>query len=592
MSSSLYTWSNDSDSYSADASNPTEEEVLKAQAEKDLETKRKSDAKEKRIAEEAKRKADEKKRKAEVEQKRIEEKARKVREKERKLKMAEDAAKATMQEVEIKSDFGEDISGEGGLFKKITKEGTGESPTPFSNVRAHYTGTLLDGTKFDSSRDRGQVFNFTIGRGQVIKGWDEGFASMKVGECAVLTCRADYAYGESGSPPKIPGGATLQFDVELLGFAKAKNTMSPEERMAEALEYKNKGATFFKAKDFQQALEQYDEALSFLPGADEDDNFSDESDEVDKPKEADDGEFAGKALENKIKLQLNASLCLFKLQDYTGAVERGEAVLALDENNIKALFRIGSAQLESGNFDASKAVLKDALKLDPGNKDVVRTLSALKKKIKEQKAKEKAAFGGIFGKSSMYNDQPDVELPPDHKGDLPKVFFDVKSGDEELGRIVFKLYSDSVPKTAENFRALCTGEKGMCTTKPDVPLHYKGCSFHRVINNFMLQGGDFTNGDGTGGESIYGEKFEDEKFIDQHTKPGLLSMANAGPNTNGSQFFITTVSTPHLDGKHVVFGEVLEGMDIVKKIEAVEKGASDKPVVDVTISDCGELKDE
>ena len=143
-----------------------------------------------------------------------------------------------------------------------------------------------------------------------------------------------------------------------------------------------------------------------------------------------------------------------------------------------------------------------------------------------------------------------------------------------------------MPKTAANFAALCTGEKG--TGKAGKPLHYKGSKFHRIIPNFMCQGGDFTNGDGTGGESIYGEKFEDEDFKIQHTKPGLLSMANAGPATNGSQFFITVAATPHLDGKHVVFGEVLEGMDVVKKMEATGDG-SGKTKQDVAIADCGLL---
>jgi peptidylprolyl isomerase len=197
-----------------------------------------------------------------------------------------------------------------------------------------------------------------------------------------------------------------------------------------------------------------------------------------------------------------------------------------------------------------------------------------------------------FGTSSLSAQQtmntytPPVATNPDN----PKVFFDISIGGSPAGRIVFELFKDAVPLTADNFRALCTGEKGVGTSGK--PLHFKGSGFHRIIPQFMCQGGDFTNGNGTGGESIYGARFADESFAGKagvHVGPGILSMANAGPNTNGSQFFICTVQTPWLNGKHVVFGQVLEGYDVVQQMEAVgsRSGATAQKVV---IENSGELK--
>lgn len=471
------------------------------------------------------------------------------------------------------------VAQDGGVKKRILKEapeGASGPPPNGYEVEAHYTGTLAtDGSKFDSSRDRGKPFKFTIGQGMVIKGWDEGFASMKVGEHAILKIRSDYGYGDSGSPPKIPPKAELLFDVELLGFKekqKERWQMTSEERLEVANKIKAEGTELFKKKNFAEASAKYQDAAAYS---------------------VDEGISGDDIPENERELFVscwsNAAMCYINMKEWADATHACNNVLEIsseEKTNVKALYRRGLARMRLGLYKEAKADLMDAYKVDESNKDVRKALKQLKEEVAKSKEKEKAAFGGFLGKVDIYKDKKGV-LVPNANGDNPHVFFDIKQGDESLGRIVMQLYKDITPKTAENFRSLCTGETG--NTSSGKPLHYKGCTFHRCIKDFMIQGGDFTNGDGTGGESIYGAKFEDENFVIKHTKAGQLSMANAGPGTNGSQFFITSKDTPHLDNKHVVFGHVVEGMDVVRKIESTKCGANDRPEVDVVIADCGEM---
>ncbi|CAB1102792.1 unnamed protein product [Ectocarpus sp. CCAP 1310/34] len=440
---------------------------------------------------------------------------------------------------------------------------------------------------------------------------------MTIGEKAILKCRADYAYGDS--PPGsgvIKPGDTLLFDVELLGFhekAKEKWEMSAAELMEEAMKIKEEGTALFKEKRFFEATERYVAAA---------DNASAVPEKTDPG-----GEEEAAAVALELSCFLNAAQACLNGKEWGDAIAHATSALGKDPDNVKALYRRGVARRHTGMVDESKSDLMAAYKLDPNNKAVRKELQLLKASameqgyslsrslrtihaaMKESKEKAKSVFGGLFGKVSMYDDKEGVVV---FDGTNPKCFFDVTVGDKEPQRISFELYANTCPKTSANFLHLCKGDKG--TTPDGVPLHYKGSKFHRVIKNFMLQVGkgrgvtqtcfdlrsprhvtsvcgDFTAGDGTGGCSIYGEKFKDENFQLKHTEPGLLSMANAGPNTNGSQVFITCRDTPHLDGKHVVFGKVLSGMEVVKEIENVATTA-DKPNDDVVIVDCGELVEE
>jgi peptidylprolyl isomerase len=335
------------------------------------------------------------------------------------------------------------VAQDGGVRKKIltaAPEGARGPPQSGNEVEAHYTGTLVsDGSKFDSSRDRGKPFKFTIGQGQVIKGWDEGFASMKVGEKALLKIRYDYAYGESGSPPKIPSKADLYFDVELFDFKekqKERWEMTTEERIAEATKLKATGTEFFQGKKYDQGAAKYEESASYAVGE------GIEGNEIPEDERA-----------LYVSCWSNAAMCYIKLKNWPDAVHATDRVLEIDSemsSNVKALYRRGIAQTHLGLYKEAKINLMDAYKIDNKNKEVRKALGQLKEEIAKAKNKEKAAFGGMFGKVDFYDDKKGPIIP-NAKGDNPHVYFDIKHGESRLGKIVMQLYKDVTPKTAENF---------------------------------------------------------------------------------------------------------------------------------------------
>lgn len=326
--------------------------------------------------------------------------------------------------------------------------------------------------------------------------------------------------------------------------------MSDAELIQVAIRQKEDGNLKFKEKRFKEAEGYYRDAISHL------DTCKIENADINKL---------------KVTLYQNLSVALNHSGDYKDTVHNCTLALKIDPSAVKALTLRGIAHKMMKNFDEATDDLKSAIKLAPTDKKLREEFEILKEEKKKYGASQQQAMKQFFSQG-IYNEKEAVKMRkvfdklPEFRADNAQVFFDIQIGDDQKGRVVFELFTKQVPKTAENFRCLCTGEKGD-------GLHYLNNIFHRVIRGFMAQGGDITNQNGTGGKSIYGGKFDDEQIWYPHTHKGVLSMANAGPNTNGSQFFICFGPTSHLNEKHTIYGRVIHNYSFVEAIENNPSGA-------------------
>ena len=422
----------------------------------------------------------------------------------------------------------------------------------------------------------------------MIAGWDEAFGKIAVGETAWIEVAPTYGYGKEGHPPVIPPDAHLRFEVELLSAGVKKkelHQLTAAEKYELSTMHKAKGLELFGAKEWKGARRAFAEAIHYCDTATYTRN--------DKPLPDD-------VAAVYLSCHMNASQCALNAHEWPAAAAYATRAIKVDDRNVKALYRRGVARSAMGLLEEARDDLKRAATLDPKNAAVRRAWADLKQKFADQTAGQKTTFKGAFTKVSLFGDKPSNVNAPSETAN-PYCFLrlralprgaegDAASPDSFDGTLVLRVFADSHPKTAKNFLSLVRGDRGKGKVFGK-PLKYAGTPIHRCCRDFMIQGGDVVHGDGTGGESIYGKTFKDEHTKLKFDGPGCLAMANSGPDTNQSQFFITLDEAPHLDGKHVVFGKVVAGLAVLRKVANLDVDDDQCPkFFNVKIDQCDELE--
>ena len=490
---------------------------------------------------------------------------------------------------------GEDVCGNGHVVKEQIKAGIAAigKPPDMASVEVVYSAWTADGKEFDSSRaaySARESLGFRVGDLWVNRVLEAAATNLDWGEKATFICTNVYAKLNNATPNSMPpkGALCLRYEVELLSWRapqlkdlfltkKSRYDMSSEERMEQVARLKAEAQPLMSHGLFEDARGCYWDGIGYLEDGDQRANGT----VVIAPEGREE-----EAKQMLVSLYLNDALCSLKVGNSARRVEDlCTRALELNSASTKALYRRGIARTQLHEYKDAQRDLHAAAKLDPKSRDVRDAITELKAAMDAAKLVDEQFAGKGLGSKSG----PIPRAPPGGGLRAPAtVWLDIALAGERLGRLTIQLF-ENCPRTVENFRCLCTGERGIGQT--GVPLHYKGCQFHRLIPGFILQGGDIVAGTGFSGDSIYGkEGFRDERFLRNHDQRGLLSMANSGPDTNTSQFFITLCgSAPHLDGKNVVFGQVVAGLDVLDRVESVDVDEDDKTVVVVCISACGEL---